>query len=139
VTVAIDELHSQALSIPRARMSQGLLVEAGPLLFVSGLTAHDGQGAPVGTGDAAVQARVVLRAIGELCEQAGGSLRDVVKLTVYLRNVADGPAVGAARAEFFPRPPYPASSMVEVSRLMGPDQLVEIDAVAAIGQSAKEG
>lgn len=137
--MAIGELHSPALSMPRARMSQGLLVNAGPLLFVSGLTAHDDQGAPIGTGDAAAQARAVLRAIRDLCEQAGGSLQDVVKLTVYLTDAADAPAVGAVRAEFFAHAPYPASSMVEVSRLMGPDQLVEIDAVAAIGQSAEEG
>ena len=136
--MAIRELRSQDLSMPRARLSQGLLVDAGRLLFVSGLTAHDREGAPVGTGDAAAQARVVLQAIRDLCDQAGGSLQDIVKLTVYLKDVADARAVAAVRAEFFGQAPYPASSMVEVSRLMGPDQLVEIDAVAAIGQSAGE-
>jgi 2-iminobutanoate/2-iminopropanoate deaminase len=130
----VTELASRSLAMPQARMAQALLTEApaGRLLFVSGLTAHDAAGEPVGMDDAAAQARAILQAIGELCEQAGGSLRDVVKLTVYLCDAADAAAVGAVRREFFPDPPLPTSTVVEVSRLLSPHRLVEIEAVALV-------
>jgi 2-iminobutanoate/2-iminopropanoate deaminase len=130
-------VNSRSLVIPGARLSQGLVVQAGtPLLFMSGLTAYDADGTPVGVGDAGAQARAILTAISELCREAGGTPGDVVKLTVFLVDMGDAPDVARARAEFFPDPPFPASSMVEVSRLASPDQLVEIEAVAAIGQSS---
>jgi 2-iminobutanoate/2-iminopropanoate deaminase len=135
--MSIRELSSRSLAMPpRARLSQGIVVDGdASLLFISGLTANDAEGRPVGGGDAGAQARVVLAAIGELCREAGGSLRDVVKLTVFLTDMGRAGEVARARGEFFPEPPYPASSMVEVSRLASADQIVEIEAVAAIGRS----
>jgi enamine deaminase RidA (YjgF/YER057c/UK114 family) len=135
--MSLLEVNSRSLVIPGARLSQGLVVQAGaPLLFMSGLTAYDADGTPVGVGDAGAQARAILTAISELCREAGGTLGDVVKLTVFLVDMANASDVARARAEFFADPPFPASSMVEVSRLASPAQLVEIEAVAAIGQSS---
>jgi 2-iminobutanoate/2-iminopropanoate deaminase len=135
--MSLLEVHSRSLVIPGARLSQGLVVEAGaPLLFTSGLTAYDAEGRPVGPADPGAQARAILTATAELCREAGGTLRDVVKLTVFLADMRAAPDVAHARAEFFPDPPFPASSMVEVTRLASSDQLVEIEAVAAIGQSS---
>jgi enamine deaminase RidA (YjgF/YER057c/UK114 family) len=134
--MSLLEVRSRSLAIPGARLSQGLLVRAdAPLLFMSGLTAYDADGTPVGAGDPGAQARAILTAIAELCSEAGGALGDVVKLTVFLTDMRAAPEVARARAEFFRDPPFPASSMVEVSRLASSDQLVEIEAVAAIGQA----
>jgi 2-iminobutanoate/2-iminopropanoate deaminase len=126
-------LTSASLTMPRARLSQGVLCEPGnALLFISGLTAHDAAGEPVAMGDVAGQARQILTAIGELCEQAGGTIADVVMLTVYLRDVTQMAEVARVRAELFTSEPLPASTVVEVSRLVSDHRLVEIEAVASI-------
>lgn len=133
--MAVRPISTASLAMPGARMSQALLVDPGaPLLFVSGLTARGPDGRTVGAGDVGRQTEVILEAIGALVEEAGGVLADVVKLTVFLCDARRFREVAEVRARYFEEP-YPASSMVEVSRLVAPDQLVEIEAVAAIGQS----
>lgn len=67
-----------------------------------------------------------------ILKEAGGDLDDVVKVTVFLRNMAHFKEVHEARGRYF-RPPYPASSMVEVSRLVEPGHLIEIEAIAVLG------
>lgn len=119
--------------MPKAQLSHAMEVDPGArLLFVSGLTARDADGAAVGVGDVHAQAEQILSVIDDLVTAAGGSMGDVVKLTVFLRDAGSMPEVARARARFFPEPPFPASTMVEVSRLMSDEQLVEIEAVAAL-------
>ncbi|HEY8588961.1 MAG TPA: Rid family hydrolase [Naasia sp.] len=101
------------------------------LVFVSGLTAKDAEGQTVGAGDAEAQADHILTVIGEILTAAGGSIDDVIKLTVYLQDRSYAPQVGKARGRHFSSAPLPASTMV-VAQLMSDDQLVEIEAVAAI-------
>jgi len=124
-------LHSDKLSRPIGVFSQAVKIPvAGHLVFVSGLTARDAQGNVVGKGDVKAQTRRVLENLRTILGEAGATLEDVVKVTVFIRDMErDFRAIHEVRAEFFPKNP-PASTMVEVSRLVDPDHLIEIEAVA---------
>ena len=108
-------------------------VKVGNLVFVSGTTATDAGGAIVGAGDAYAQARQAIANIGAALARAGASLDDVVRTRVYVVDIAQWEAVGRAHGEAFARI-RPACSMVEVSRLIAPEILVEIEADALIAQ-----
>ena len=104
----------------------------GGMLFVSGQVALDGAGDLVGAGDCGEQARQTFRNVGEVLESAGAGWDDVVKLTAFLVDPADYDAYAAARLEVFPDG-GPASSTVIVAALVRPEFLIEIEAVAAVG------
>ena len=104
-------------------------VRAGDLIFVQGFTAQDEHGRAVGGSDAAAQARFALEKIRRCLEAAGASFADVCKVTVFYRNIADREAVNRVRREYFGST-RPASTAVEVSRLVKDDLLVEIEVIA---------
>jgi reactive intermediate/imine deaminase len=106
-------------------------VRAGDLLFVSGVVPVDGDGRLVGAGDVVEQARQVFRNIDAVLAAAGGTMRDVVKVTVYLVDVADRVRINPVRQEVF-GDVRPASTLVEVSALAVPGALLEIEAVAVL-------
>jgi len=106
-------------------------VRAGDLLFVSGCIAVDGEGRLVGGDDVAAQARQVFANLVAVLAAAGSSPADVVKVTVFLTDVADRAAVNEVRKELF-GDVRPASTLVEVSSLVLPGARVEIDAVALV-------
>jgi reactive intermediate/imine deaminase len=106
-------------------------VRAGNLLFVSGCVAVDADGKLVGEGDVVAQARRVFANIGLCLEAAGATFADVVKVTTYLTDVADRAAINPVRQEFF-GDARPASTLVEVSALVLPEFLIEVEAVAVI-------
>jgi 2-iminobutanoate/2-iminopropanoate deaminase len=108
----------------------------GNLLFVSGQVAWDREGKVVATGDAEGQARQALENMRRLLEAAGATMDDVVKINIYLTNIGDSGAVRKVREEFF-RQPYPAATSVEVSKLVLPDLVVEIEAIAALGDAGQ--
>jgi 2-iminobutanoate/2-iminopropanoate deaminase len=109
--------------------SQG--IRAGNLLFLSGQIALDpGTGTLIPEFDVASQTRRALRNIQGVLAEAGASLDNVVKTTVYLKDMNDFASMNAAYAEFFPSSP-PARSTVEVSRLPR-DAKVEIDCIAVV-------
>jgi 2-iminobutanoate/2-iminopropanoate deaminase len=106
-------------------------VKARGLLFVSGIVPVDAAGKLVGEGDVAEQARQVFRNMELVLRAAGCGFADVVKVTLFLLNVDDRPAINPVRMEFFGGA-RPASTLVEVSALAVPGALLEIEAVAAI-------
>ncbi|MQA72913.1 MAG: RidA family protein [Solirubrobacterales bacterium] len=131
----ITEVRSDALSPPRGSFSQAIKVPAGAeLLFVSGLTARDREGATMGIGDIALQTETILKNLRRLLADAGSSLAEVVKLTLFVCDLERSPEVYAVRAHYFEKP-YPASSMVGITRLVSPDQLIEIEAIAVVSGS----
>src|SRR5262245_25543681 len=107
------------------------VVRAGRLVFVSGCVASDEAGRTVGGNDATAQARQVHENLKRCLAAAGATFADVCKVTVFLKNLADREKVNIARKEYF-GPHRPASTLVEISRLVRDDLLVEIEAVAVL-------
>jgi len=111
--------------------------KVGNLLFIAGQVALDEELRLIGPGDAEEQARQVWRNIQAVCEKAGGKVTDVVRVSTYLADVADVEAVHNARREFFPDGDYPVATMFEVAKLGLPGLLLETEAIAMIGSSAR--
>lgn len=106
-------------------------IRVGDHIHVSGTTALDDAGEVVGIGDAGRQTEVALEIIEAALEEAGASIDDVVRTCIYVTDVEDTDAVGAAHGAVFGEV-KPASTMVEVSGLVVPEMLVEIEATAII-------
>jgi len=127
-----QQIRTAKLVDPGGHFSQAVAIPSkGVMVFVSGMTARRADGKIAGIGDVEEQTRQVCENIKSALEAAGGSMDDVCRVDVYLRNIGDGERVNKVRRQFFPSPP-PASTLVEVSKLASPEFLVEISAIAVI-------
>jgi 2-iminobutanoate/2-iminopropanoate deaminase len=124
-----QEIRAEGLAEPISHYTDA--VRAGDLLFVSGCVPVDGEGKLVGGDDVVAQAEQVFANIGAVLAAAGASAQDVVKVTVFLTEIDDRPAINPVRKRFFGEA-RPASTLVEVSKLAVTGAKLEIEAIAVV-------
>ncbi len=115
------------------RLAQGHRV--GDLLFISGQTAIADDGQLVGIGDFDTQARKAFENLEKVLKAGGSSLKNVIKVTIMLRDMANFNKIVSLRGKYFTAP-YPADTILEVSSLFSPDALIEIEAIAVADEAA---
>jgi 2-iminobutanoate/2-iminopropanoate deaminase len=126
---AIREVDVPGLPAPVSHYAHATI--AGGLLFVSGLLPLDADNQLVGEGDAAVQAQAIFAAMKRILDAVAADFTAVAKLTIFLTDIGDRQAINRVRQDVF-GPCKPASTLVEVSRLVDPRARVEIEAVVAL-------
>jgi 2-iminobutanoate/2-iminopropanoate deaminase len=127
-----QQIRSDKLAQPSGVFSHATAIEAkGRLLFISGMTARRRDGTLAGVGDIEAQTRQVCENLKAAVEAAGGSMDDICRVDVYVRNMEQFAGIHKVRAEYF-KEPLPASTMVEVSKFTSPDALIEISAIAVV-------
>jgi 2-iminobutanoate/2-iminopropanoate deaminase len=123
---------SEELAAPNGHFAQATMVRArGRLVFVSGMTARNKDGGVTGVGDITAQTHQVCQNLRAAMTAAGGTLDDIVRVDVFVRNMEDFKAIHEVRRQYFTGEP-PASTMVEVSKFVNKDYLIEINAIAVI-------
>lgn len=132
MTIDKTIVQPDAVAKPSGVWSPAVVIRPhGRMVFVSGFTSRDESGAVVGIGDIRVQTRQVCENLRKTMRACGGDLKDIVSVTVFVRDITQFAAIHEVRREFFPSDP-PASTMVEVSRLVDERSLIEINAIALL-------
>ena len=127
-----QQIHSDKVREPSGHFSQAIAIEAkGKLVFISGMTSRRADGTIAGIGDVEAQTRQVCENLKSAVEAAGGTLDDICRVDVYVRNMEHFDKIHKVRREYF-NAPAPASTMVEVTKMTSPDYLIEISAIALI-------
>jgi reactive intermediate/imine deaminase len=134
--VRIERIRTDPDPYEPFRLAQGYRV--GDLLFVSGQAAVDEHGQLVGAGDFDAQAEQTFRNLERVLEAGGSSLANVVKVTIFLRDMANFEKIVELRGRWFTAP-YPADTIVEVSSLAFPELEIEIEAIAVADAAADKG
>jgi enamine deaminase RidA (YjgF/YER057c/UK114 family) len=128
-----QQITSDRISKPSGHFSQATVVEArGRLVFISGMTAKRADGSIAGIGDVEAQTRQVCENLKSAVEAAGGTLDDICRVDVYVRNMEHFEKIHKVRREYF-NAPAPASTMLEVTKMTSPEYLIEISAIAVVG------
>ena len=126
------QVNSPRLAEPSGHFSHATMCEAkGRLLFISGMVSRRADGTIVGVGDIEAQTRQVCENLKAAVEQAGGSMDDICRVDVFVRNMEHFAAIHKVRREYFTAP-APASTMVEISKMTSPEYLIEISAIAVL-------
>jgi 2-iminobutanoate/2-iminopropanoate deaminase len=127
-----QEVRSAKLAEPNGHFAQAVVAEAmGRLLFISGMTARNNEGGITGVGDIAAQTRQVCENVKAAVEAAGGTMDDICRVDVYVRNMEHFEKIHKVRREYF-KAPAPASTMVEITKMTSPEYLIEINAIAVV-------
>ena len=131
--MAREQIVSARIGKPSGHFSQATMVAAeGRLVFISGMLAKTADGVLTGIGDIEEQTRQVCENLKAAVEEAGGTMDDICRVDVYVRNMEHFDEIHKVRRRYFSDPP-PASTMVEVTKMTTPDALIEINAIAVIG------
>ena len=126
------QIISARLRKPSGHFSHATTIEArGRLIFISGMVARRADGSIAGIGDIEAQTRQVCENLKAAVEEAGGTLDDICRVDVYVRNMEHFEAIHKVRREYFTGVP-PASTMVEISKMTAPEYLIEINAIAVL-------
>lgn len=126
------QIVSKKLRQPNGHFSQATAIAAqGTLVFISGMTARMADGSIAGLGNIEVQTRQVCENVKAAVEEAGGTMDDIVRVDVYVRNMEHFEQIHKVRREYF-KAPAPASTMVEVTKFTSPDYLIEMNAIAVL-------
>ena len=127
-----QKIVSSKLRQPNGHFSHATAIEAkGKLVFISGMTARHPDGVITGIGDIEAQTRQVCENLKAAVEEAGGTLDDICRVDVYVRNMEHFEVIHKVRRQYFTGVP-PASTMVEVNKFTSPDYLIEINAIAVL-------
>ena len=126
-----NEIVSMHLAVPNGHFAQATIAAPGRLVFISGMTARNTAGGVTGVGDITAQTHQVCQNLRAAIEAAGGTLDDIARVDVYVRDIADFEAIHAVRRLYFTGA-APASTMVEVSGFVDKDYLIEINAVGVL-------
>lgn len=132
--MAKEHLNPDGMPPPVGPYSNVVATPPGKMVFVAGQVAYDAEGKVVGAGDVAAQTRQVMENVKLALEAAGASFGDVVKIVNYITDMGEFSKMAAVRREYLTEP-YPISSLVEVSALMEPDLIIEIEAIAVVPES----
>ena len=131
--MAKQQVTTSKVREPVGHFSQAIAIEAkGRLVFISGMTARCPDGTIAGIGDVEAQTRQVCENLKSAVEAAGGTMEDICRVDVYVRNIEHFDKIHKVRREYF-KAPAPASTMVEVTKMVSPEYLIEINAIAVIG------
>jgi len=131
--MAKQQVTTSKVREPMGHFSQAIAIEAkGKLVFISGMTARCPDGTIAGIGDVEAQTRQVCENLKSAVEAAGGTMEDICRVDVYVRNIEHFDKIHKVRREYF-KAPAPASTMVEVTKMVSPEYLIEINAIAVIG------
>jgi reactive intermediate/imine deaminase len=131
--MAKQQVTTSKVREPMGHFSQAIAIEArGKLVFISGMTARRPDGSIAGIGDVEAQTRQVCENLKSAVEAAGGTMEDICRVDVYVRNIEHFDKIHKVRREYF-KAPAPASTMVEVTKMVSPEYLIEISAIAVVG------
>jgi 2-iminobutanoate/2-iminopropanoate deaminase len=130
-----QQVTSDKIRQPSGHFSQATVIEArGKLVFISGMTSRKADGTIAGIGDIEVQTRQVCENLKAAVEAAGGTMDDIVRVDVYVRNMEHFDQIHKVRRQYF-KAPAPASTMVEICKMTSPDYLIEINAIAVLSNA----